>query len=100
VCPTCYCFDVEDDVAIDLVNGNRTRLWDSCQLTSFAEVAGGENFREKREARVKHRISRKFLYLNEKFSKPFCVGCGRCNRACTAKINIVEILNELSAAKV
>lgn len=98
VCPTCYCFDVEDDVGLDLTTGSRARLWDACQLATFAEVAGGENFREKKEGRIRHRVYRKFRYLNEKYPKPFCVGCGRCNRACTAKINIVEMLNQTAAA--
>jgi sulfhydrogenase subunit beta (sulfur reductase) len=98
VCPTCYCFDVEDDVALNLTDGARTRMWDACQLTSFAEVAGGENFRNKRESRVRHRVYRKFRYLAEKYPKPFCVGCGRCNRACTAKINIVEMLNDAAVS--
>jgi len=100
VCPTCYCFDVQDEVNLDMKTGARSRLWDACQLTTFAEVAGGENFRHKREARVRHRVYRKFSYLSDKYPKPMCVGCGRCNRACTAKISIVEILNEAAAAVV
>jgi formate hydrogenlyase subunit 6/NADH:ubiquinone oxidoreductase subunit I/uncharacterized protein YkuJ len=98
VCPTCYCFDVEDDVSLNLADGTRQRMWDGCQLSTFAMVAGGENFREKRGARCRHRVYRKFRYMNSKSEKPFCVGCGRCNRACTAKINIVEMLNDAAAA--
>ena len=97
VCPTCYCFDVDDEVALNLNEGTRLRMWDACQLTSFAEVAGGESFRKKREARVRHRVYRKFRYLMNKYPKPLCVGCGRCIRACTAKIDIVEMLNAAAA---
>ena len=45
VCPTCYCFDVADDLNLDAVSGNRTRTWDGCMLPHFALVAGGHNFR-------------------------------------------------------
>ena len=31
-CPTCYCFDVQDDVNWDLSSGERVRTWDSCIL--------------------------------------------------------------------
>jgi sulfhydrogenase subunit beta (sulfur reductase) len=98
VCPTCYCFDVRDEVNLDMTTGCRSRLWDACQTAPFAEVAGGENFRHKRESRVRHRAYRKFRYLSDKYPKPFCVGCGRCNRACTAKISIVEMINEAAAS--
>ena len=97
VCPTCYCFDVQDVVDLDLTGGERVRVWDSCQLDDFAKVAGGESFREKRADRVRHRIHRKFLYLMNKYERPVCVGCGRCARVCLAKIKPTEIVNELVA---
>ena len=41
VCPTCYCFDVQDDVDWSLNCGTRCRSWDGCLLRDFATVAGG-----------------------------------------------------------
>ncbi len=96
VCPTCYCFDVFDRLELDMDHGHRIRRWDSCQVAPFTEVAGGEIFREERESRVRHRIYRKFKYISEHFGKPFCVGCGRCIRACPADISITEIVNDLA----
>jgi sulfhydrogenase subunit beta (sulfur reductase) len=95
VCPTCYCFDVADELALSLQQGQRIRRWDACMLSGFAQVATGENFRETAEDRLKHRINRKFEYLMEKHGQPVCVGCGRCVRACLAEIsprNIVEAI--------
>ncbi|MFH1006029.1 MAG: 4Fe-4S dicluster domain-containing protein [Candidatus Latescibacterota bacterium] len=97
VCPTCYCFDVQDVVDLDLAGGDRVRVWDSCQLNDFAQVAGGESFRAARSDRVRHRINRKFLYLMNKYERPVCVGCGRCARVCLAKIKPTEIVNDLVA---
>ena len=96
-CPTCFCFDIIDDFDSGLQSGVRRRTWDSCQLLDFALVAGGHNFREERWQRVRHRWHRKFLYLYKQFGRPYCTGCGRCSRACTADINIVDVTNKLVA---
>jgi hypothetical protein len=95
-CPTCYCFDVYDEVDLNLTSGSRSRVWDGCQLKSFAEVAGGHNFRASAAARLRHRIYRKGKWVKEREGLPGCVGCARCDRACTAKINSVELYNQLA----
>jgi sulfhydrogenase subunit beta (sulfur reductase) len=95
VCPTCYCFDVEDNVDLSLMEGTRERNWDSCMLNTFAAVAGGENFRHSLADRQRHRIYRKFKYITDITGEPWCVGCGRCSAYCTAGISIVEIVNDL-----
>jgi len=95
VCPTCYCFNVEDQVAVTGDSGSRERSWDGCMLRGFTEVAGGEVFREKVAARQRHRVYRKFKYLSDATGQPWCVGCGRCTAACTAGISIVDIVNRL-----
>ncbi len=96
VCPTCYCFDVQDEVEWDLETGRRVRKWDGCMLAEFALVAGGHNFRSAREARYRHRYYRKGKYLWDRMGQIACVGCGRCITACTADIaNPVEVYNTL-----
>jgi sulfhydrogenase subunit beta (sulfur reductase) len=96
-CPTCFCFDMHDEFDLSLRSGVRRRTWDSCQLLEFALVAGRHNFRGERWQRVRHRWSRKFLYLYERLGRPYCTGCGRCSRACTADINLVDVTNRLFA---
>jgi ferredoxin len=66
-------------------------------LESFAEVASGENFREERPHRLRHRHFRKYAYLYTKFGRPFCCGCGRCVRQCLVHIDPVAIINDLIA---
>jgi len=96
VCPTCYCFDVQDDVDWNLESGTRCRSWDACLLRDFATVAGDHNFRRRRSDRYRHRYYRKGGYMPEKIGEIGCVGCGRCVTACTAKIaNPVEVFNAL-----
>ena len=95
-CPTCYCFNMFDTVDMTLAAGERKREWDGCQLPKFAEVAGPHNFRPKAASRLRHRIYRKAKWIREQSGLRGCVGCGRCNRACTAKISSVEIFNQLA----
>ena len=96
VCPTCYCFDVQDDINWDLQTGKRTRAWDGCLLRDFAAVAGGHNFRRQRADRYRHRYYRKGKYIAEKLGQVSCVGCGRCIDVCVSGIaNPVEVYNRL-----
>lgn len=95
VCPTCFCFDVKDEMAINMVHGERARVWDSCQLREFASVAGGHNFRETKASRNRHRVMRKGKYIRQVHGLSGCTGCGRCERACLVKITIPGTLNAL-----
>lgn len=95
VCPTCYCFDVSDEVDFSLNVGKRYRVWDSCQLNQFAAVAGGHDFRQGRGARQRHRFLRKYKYQSAEPGLLGCVGCGRCALTCPAGITPVNVLNKL-----
>ena len=97
-CPTCYCFDVQDDVEWSLTGGKRSRQWDGCLLENFAVVAGEHNFRQDKAARFRHRLYRKGKYVPTKIGgQVACVGCGRCITACVPDIaNPVEIYNRLA----
>jgi ferredoxin len=102
VCPTCYCFDVQDNWNLDQVSGCRARAWDGCLLEDFAKISLGggatENFRETRSERYRHRLMRKAIYLNDKLGGPACVGCGRCSAQCVPDIadpvHIIECIME------
>jgi ferredoxin len=100
VCPTCVCFDVQDDPALNLKEGERYRRWDGCMLSQFAKVASGENFREHKEQRFRHRMYRKGKYMIERYRHFGCVGCGRCATACLAEIaSPAETFNLLEETK-
>jgi ferredoxin len=86
VCPTCYCFDVREEIELSLTEGRRVRVWDGCMLEDFAAVADGHNFRPTPVSRFRHRIFRKGRHLPERYGYFGCVGCGRCADSCTADI--------------
>ena len=95
VCPTCYCFNVYDELNLDARSGRRIKQWDACLFKDYALVAGGHNFREDRAERVKNRYYHKQFRMVEQYGKPSCVGCGRCINACPAGIDVVEVLTKV-----
>jgi len=96
VCPTCYCFDIQDENDLPVDTGVRERCWDACMLRDFALVAGNHNFRPQAAQRLRHRVLRKMAWIESRTGLAGCVGCGRCDRACTARISIVEIMKRLA----
>lgn len=95
VCPTCFCFNVRDDMRLDLKTGIKSREWDSCMIPDYGLVAGGHNFRPSRANRLKQRYRCKLKTFVDKFGAYSCVGCGRCVETCLAKINIYEDINAI-----
>ncbi len=95
VCPTCFCFDVQDDVSLDLGEGERKRRWDACTLQDFSLVAGGENFNKDRSDRLRHMYYHKGQYAHERYGELYCTGCGRCARTCLANIDPPTVYNEV-----
>ncbi len=91
VCPTCNCYNVMDKQFLKEGEGKIIRHWDSCTLEEYSEVAGGENFREKRYQRLKLWYTHKLQAFISKYGKPSCVGCGRCLATCPVDINVRSV---------
>lgn len=98
ICPTCYCFNVADEIALGTAGGVRKRTWDSCLFEDYALVAGGHNFRTNRAMRVKLRYLHKQKGFVDRYGRPSCVGCGRCINVCPAKIDVAEVINTIRGA--
>ncbi|AKG53855.1 heterodisulfide reductase cytochrome reductase subunit [Dehalogenimonas sp. WBC-2] len=86
VCPTCFCFDVQDDISLNMIDGERVRKPDGCMLVDFSKVAAGANFRGDKMSRFRHRMYHKGKYILDRYGKFGCVGCGRCTVTCLAEI--------------
>ena len=95
VCPTCYCHGIEETIDVNLKTGHKDRVQYSCNIIDFAEVAGGHNFRPKREDRLKYRYYHHYRGFSENADEQICVGCNRCGRACLAGINPKDVINDL-----
>lgn len=94
VCPTCACFDIQDEKRGS--KGLRMRGWDSCGAKLFTLHTSGHNPRETQGARWRQRLMHKFSYMPERLEVRGCVGCGRCSRRCPVDMNIAESLLEIS----
>ncbi|WP_048058117.1 NAD(P)-dependent hydrogenase/sulfhydrogenase 2 subunit beta [Pyrococcus yayanosii] len=91
VCPTCRCYEVCDKW-INAYEAVRERRYDSCFMESHGLVAGGHNFRPTRLDRFRHRYYCKSYFGTEGFN---CVGCGRCDEFCPARIEHVKVLDDV-----
>lgn len=96
VCPTCNCFDVVDSTPL-AGPVRRSRVADNCFFRDHALVAGGHNFRPDRTARLKFRFEHKLLGFGSLRGESSCVGCGRCVRACPARIDLRDVWAGLPA---
>jgi ferredoxin len=90
ICPTCHCFLLYDQTADDRLA--RFRLWDSCLIKDFAQVAGGANPRPRLWMRLRNRFDKKFNFFPAVYQRYGCTGCGRCILACPGKIDIRHVL--------
>jgi sulfhydrogenase subunit beta (sulfur reductase) len=95
LCPTCYCFDITDEIRGG--SGRRVRTWDCCAFPQFTLHASGHNPRPTAKERWRQRIMHKFRYTVESFGVSFCVGCGRCIRNCPVSMDLRTTLKELGA---
>jgi ferredoxin len=95
ICPTCHCFDIQDEVGQEC--GKRVRNWDTCMLPLFSLHVSGHNPRTSGHQRIRQRVMHKFNYFVENFGQVACVGCGRCIQSCPANMDIREIIELLKA---
>lgn len=98
LCPTCYCYDIHDDVELGQPKrGTRIRCWSGCQLKEFTRVAGDFVFRASRSERFRHRIYHQMEYFRERYHVTLCTGCGRCISYCPTRIDWVGAVNRMVA---
>lgn len=95
VCPSCYCYGVEEEVDLTFTTATKRRFLYSCNLLDFATVAGGHNFRPEPEIRLKYRYYHRFRGFVEAFNQSLCVGCNRCGVACPAGIHPKAVIDDL-----
>ena len=96
VCPTCHCFDIVDEPE-GVLSGTRRRNWDTCQAARFTVHASGHNPRADQAARLRQRVMHKFWIYPSRFGEVLCTGCGRCARACSAGVDLPEVLRTITA---
>ncbi|MCP3944463.1 MAG: 4Fe-4S ferredoxin [Desulfobacteraceae bacterium] len=95
VCPTCWCFDIQDEAK--LKESSRFRNWDTCMSPLFTRHATGHNPRGVKVQRVRQRFMHKLKYFLDKYDQGImCVGCGRCVKSCPVNIDIREVCHTMN----
>ena len=96
-CPTCTCFTMQDIFYTDNGKaGERRRVWASCMVDKFTDVAGGGSYRNKHGARMRFKVLHKVVDYRQRFGYHMCVGCGRCDDVCPEYISFSHAVNKLS----
>ena len=97
VCPTCTCFTMQDIFYKDNAKvGERRRVWASCQIDGYTDMAGGHGFRKSQGDRMRFKVMHKIYDYEKRFGYPMCVGCGRCDDVCPEYISYSNCVNRLA----
>lgn len=94
VCPTCFCTTVNETSDLRATNASRVRVWDSCFISDFSQVHGG-NIRPTVRSRYRQWLTHKFASWIDQFGTSGCVGCGRCITWCPVGIDVTEEIKAL-----
>lgn len=94
LCPTCYCFDINDELVKD--RGTRFRSWDSCSFPVYTKMPM-ENPRVEKWRRVRNKVCHKYEFYPMLFDVIACTGCGRCIRQCPVNWDITQTLERVQA---
>jgi ferredoxin len=89
VCPTCFCFRVEDASDLAGAEVERHRSWDSCFTVDHSYLHGGP-VRVSARSRYRQWMTHKLATWIDQFGTSGCVGCGRCITWCPVGIDITE----------
>jgi len=96
VCPTCFCYNVEDSNSIDGEHAERRRKWDSCFTQEFSYIHGGV-LRSSAKSQYRQWLTHKLSTGLDQFGTFGCVGCGRCITWCPVGIDITEAAKTILA---
>jgi ferredoxin len=96
VCPTCFCFSVEDVSGLAGQEPERHRSWDSCFTIDHSYLHGGP-VRSTARSRYRQWMTHKLATWTDQFGTSGCVGCGRCITWCPVGIDITEEATAIAA---
>jgi len=94
VCPTCFCYEIRDEISLDGTLSTRVRKWDVCFREGFSAIHGVP-VRSTIKSRYRQWLMHKFSYWMYQFGTYGCVGCGRCITWCPVGIDIREEVKKL-----
>jgi len=98
-CPSCSCWSMQDMYYSDNGRaGERRRVWASCMVDGYSDMAGGASYRKKAGQRMRYKVLHKIVDHAKRFGHPMCSGCGRCDDVCPEYISFSNSVNRLGSA--
>jgi len=89
VCPTCFCFRVDQQAPLDGSESEAVRRWDSCFSDEHSYVVG-HVVRKSAEHKYRQWLTHKLAIWHDQYGRSGCTGCGRCITWCPVGIDLVE----------
>lgn len=97
VCPTCSCWTMQDiQYEGSQSAGERRRVWASCHVDRYSDMAGGHSFRRSSGERMRFKVFHKIYDFKKRFGFNMCTGCGRCDDICPEYISYRNAVNKVT----
>jgi ferredoxin len=90
VCPSCFCHSIVSRPALDGVQSQQVRQWDSC-FNQDHSIMHGHAVRDSIQLRYRQWLTHKLAGWHAQFGRSGCVGCGRCISWCPVGIDITQV---------
>jgi ferredoxin len=89
VCPTCFCYQVEHEMALTGDMAEMVRSWDSCFSPTHSDMG---HFKVRSEVKHRYRqwLTHKLAGWQVQQRRIGCTGCGRCITWCPVGIDLTQ----------
>ena len=89
VCPTCFCYQSEHEMALTGDSAEMVRSWDSCFSPTHSSM-GHFQIRPGTKQRYRQWLTHKLAGWQEQQGRIGCTGCGRCIAWCPVGIDLTR----------
>jgi len=89
VCPTCFCYQAEHEMALTGDEAEMVRSWDSCFSPTHSSMG---HFQVRNDTRLRYRqwLTHKLAGWQVQQRRTGCTGCGRCIAWCPVGIDLTQ----------
>jgi ferredoxin len=89
VCPTCFCYQTDHEMALSGNGAQMLRAWDSCFSPTHSSM-GAFQVRASTKQRYRQWLTHKLAGWQQQQGRIGCTGCGRCITWCPVGIDLTQ----------